>query len=105
MIRMTETAIVAIIVALISTMGVKSLEWAFSRIRTKEQQVAAIRKELEAENDKVEQELKEIKAQLEEWRMRYYDLRDERSRLEGELKIALSQIEGYERDIKPHSQS
>lgn len=80
-------------------MGVKTLEWAFSRIRTKEQQIASIREELEAENAKVEQELKEIKAQLEEWRLKYYDLRDERSRLESELKVALSQIERYEHDV------
>lgn len=96
---MSETAIVAILVALISTMGVKALEWAFSRIRSKEQQVAEIRTQLEAEKEKVQAELKEIKVEMETWKKDYYNLRDEKSKLESQLTIALSQIERYEYDV------
>lgn len=96
---MTETAVVAIVVALISTMGVKALEFVFSRIKTREQKIDSVRTELQAETAKVEAELKEIKAALEDWKLRYYELRDEKARIESQLTIALSQIERYERDV------
>lgn len=86
--------------------GLKVIESWLGRAKERATESAAIREELRKEIDnlrtqldKADEEEKRLEAQIEEWRSKYYDLRDEKQQVVTELTIMKDRLLAYEKSI------
>lgn len=86
--------------------GLKVIESWLGKAKERATEQAGIREELRKEIeslrtqlDKSEAEEKRLEAQIEEWRGKYYDLRDEKQQIVTELTILKDRLLAYEKSI------
>jgi len=101
---MSEGAIIALAVAVITTLGVKVVEYIFKGLQDRRDKQNNMLVEKQKELDAVKAEIKEIERQLDEWKERVYSLRDEKSKVDTQLMIALDQIRRLENDDSDRTQ-
>lgn len=103
---LNNNALVALLGTVFGGAGLKIIEHFLNKAREKFQQSAAIRDELRTEISSLRSQLaiadeeeKRLEALVEEWRGKYYDLRDEKQKVLTELTIALDRLKMYERRL------
>jgi chromosome segregation ATPase len=86
--------------------GLKVIESWLGKAKERAAENASIREELRKDIDNLRQQLNEageeekrLEAQIEEWRGKYYDLRDEKQQVVTELTILKDRLLAYEKSI------
>lgn len=86
--------------------GLKIIESWLSKSKERSTEAQSMRDELRkeidalrAQLDKADEEEKRLEAQIEDWRSKYYDLRDEKQQIVTELTILKDRLLAYEKSI------
>lgn len=86
--------------------GLKIIESWLGRAKERATEAQTMREELRKEIENLRQQLtdsdaeeKRLEAQIEEWRSKYYDLRDEKQQVVTELTILKDRLLAYEKSI------
>lgn len=86
--------------------GLKIIESWLGKAKERATEAQGIREELRKEIDSLRVQLnqadveeKRLEAQIDEWRNKYYDLRDEKNRMETQVTILKERLLAYERSI------
>jgi chromosome segregation ATPase len=86
--------------------GLKIIESWLGRAKERTDQGAAIREELRKEIEGLREQLnradieeQRLEKMVDEWRAKYYDLRDEKQKVVTELTIVMERLKAYERAI------
>lgn len=104
---LNNPALLALIGTIIGTIGLELLRSWLAKAKEHAAQEQSIRDELRKELDnlralldKSQEEILRLEANVDQWREKYYDLRDEKQRVVTELTMTLERIKLYERQIK-----
>ncbi len=99
---LSNPGFIALMGTLFGGAGLKLVEQYLGKAKQKQDAGAAIRAELRIEIDSLRKQLVEasaeeqrLEAQIEEWRSKYYDLRDDKQKVVTELTIALNKLKGF----------
>jgi uncharacterized protein (DUF3084 family) len=84
--------VLALIGTLLGGVALKLVESWLSRSRNKVDDATQLRKELKEQVDARNEEIEKVEAERDKWRGLYYDLRDEKTLLEVELRILRQQL-------------
>jgi len=87
-----DPAWIALIGTLAGGIGLKVTEHWLNRNKTATDDAKQIREELRTEIVSQREEIKRLETELEEWRTKYYDLRDSYMKQHTELTLALERI-------------
>jgi uncharacterized coiled-coil DUF342 family protein len=87
-----ESAWIPLIGALFGGIGLKMLEYWLGRSKVKLDEASKIRDELRIEITSLREENRDLETQLNEWKGKYYDLRDKYTDLNTQLLLALQKI-------------
>ncbi|SRR6266540_3635056 len=102
---------IALVGTLFGGTGLKIIEQWLNKAKERSTEATSIRDELRKEIDSLrtqlksaDEEEKRLEIIVEEWRSRYYDLRDEKQKVVTELSITLDRLKHMEeRYEKPHN--
>lgn len=87
-----DPAWIALIGTLCGGLGLKLLEHWLGKSKVKMDEATRMRDELRTELNTQRDDIKALEAEVDKWRMDYYDLRDKYSELNSSYKIALDKI-------------
>lgn len=97
---------VALVGSIFGGAGLKIIESWLGRAKERATEAQTMRDELRTEIDSLRTQLekgaaeeKRLEAEIEKWRARYYDLRDEKQHIVTELTILKDRLLAYERSI------
>ncbi len=86
----------ALIGALFGGAGLKVIDHQINKKRLKTDDAARIREELRMEITSQKEEIAKLESDRDKWRADYYDLRDQFSKLQTELTIAIQHLKNSE---------
>lgn len=97
-----DPAWIALIGTLMGGLGLKVTEHWLGKNKTNSDDARAIREELRSQITSQKEEIKQLEDDVNEWRSKYYDLRDSYVKIQTELTLALQKIkdEAVEADKK-----
>jgi chromosome segregation ATPase len=103
---LNNAGFVALMGTVFGGVGLKVVEQWLGRAKERATEAAGIREELRKEIDALRAQIEKanaeelrLEAQIEEWRGKYYDLRDEKQQVVTELTILKDRLLAYERTI------
>lgn len=85
---------IALAVAVVSGIGLKITDHYLNKNRVRVDDAARMRDELRIEITAQRSEIGKLEVERDKWRADYYDLRDQFTKLQTELTIALQKIKG-----------
>ena len=97
-----DPAWIALIGTLFGGVVLKVSEHWLGRNKTNSDDAKAIREELRSQITSQKEEIRQLEDEVNEWRSKYYDLRDSYVKIQTELTLALEKIkqEAHESEIK-----
>jgi hypothetical protein len=87
-----DPAWIALIGTVVATVGLKVTEHWLNRNKTSNDDAKQIREELRSQIISQKADIDRLEAEVDEWRIKYYDLRDTYMRQHTELTLALERI-------------
>lgn len=87
-----DPAWIALIGTLCGGLGLKILEHWLGKSKAKMDEASKLREELRIEITALREEIKALETEVDKWRMHYFDLRDENSKLNTEYLITLEKL-------------
>lgn len=87
-----DPAWIALIGTIVATVGLKFTEHWLNRNKTSSEDAKQIREELRTQIISQKTDIDRLEAEVDEWRIKYYDLRDSYMRQHTELTLALDRI-------------
>lgn len=88
-----DPSVLALVGALFGGAGLKIVDHYFGKKRARVDDAARIRDELRLEINSQKEEIAKLEQQKDDWQQKYYDLRDEVSRLKTDLEFALRNVQ------------
>lgn len=87
-----DPAWIALIGTIMGGVGLKVIEHWLGRTKTNSDDAKQIREELRTQISSQKEEILHLEDEVNEWRSKYYDLRDSYMKVQTELQIALEKI-------------
>lgn len=95
-----DPAWIALIGTIVATVGLKFTEHWLNRSKSTVDDAKQIREELRTQVVSQKEEIERLEADVELWRTKYYDLRDQFMKQNTELVLALERIKAHAQSIK-----
>lgn len=103
---LNNAGFIALVGTIFGGAGLKFIENWLGRAKERTTEAASIREELRKEIDnlrlqleRADSEEKRLEGLVEDWRAKYYDLRDEKQKVVTELTITLERLKRYEKGL------
>jgi septation ring formation regulator EzrA len=85
-------AVLALLGAILGGSGLKIVEHSLNRSKSRNESEASMRAELREEIKSLREELRKVQAELDSWRIKYYELQEEFIAARDEFSKALRQV-------------